>query len=232
MRVILRVRGKGGTDRPDKHDIQAVLYNAFGDSEFGRAHDDDRFKYFTYSDYFCDTRGRGTVIVSSPHARLVDTVFDWFSGQTRIRLGKEYYEIEEIQKVRPRLSNTFISGSPIVLYRDSTSGEYFSLDRHGDISFFLERLKDNAIKKYEFYSGKRISFDEPIFDEVEFRKEVAVPVRIRGSQVIFIGSVWKMLRREDMSGLEGFYSFLMETGLGEKNSLGFGFVNPVECSNR
>jgi CRISPR-associated endoribonuclease Cas6 len=94
----------------------------------------------------------------------------------------------------------------------------------------MDRLKDNALKKYEFFSGFKLDFDEPLFGEVELRREVAVPVSIRGSKLIFIGSMWKTLIKEDMRDHEDFYYFLMETGLGEKNSLGFGFINPVRSS--
>lgn len=43
-----------------------------------------------------------------------------------------------------------------------------------------------------------------------------------------IGSNWELLEKERIKPEERkFYRFLMDVGLGEKNSLGFGFVNPI-----
>ena len=46
--------------------------------------------------------------------------------------------------------------------------------------------------------------------------------------LVIIGSVWYLLEKFEISEeMRRFYWFLMECGLGEKNSMGFGFVNPV-----
>ncbi|MDF1540668.1 MAG: CRISPR-associated endoribonuclease Cas6 [Candidatus Thorarchaeota archaeon] len=218
---------KNGKVYPDKHDIQSMLYSALGSSRYGENHDRPSFKYFTYSDFFYDKKERGTLVVSSPYPRLVDTIFEWAKNQDFIQLGSLSFEIQKVQVIKPRLNNEFTSGSPIVLYLDSASGEYFSLREHGDITFFLDRMKDNALKKYEFFNGTELHLEGPLFDAVELRREVAVPVRIRGYNLTFIGSLWKSLVKDDIEENADFYQFLMETGLGEKNSLGFGFINPV-----
>lgn len=207
-----------------------MVYSALGDSRFGMTHDDHGFKYFTFSDFFYDRSGNGTLIVSSPYSELIDIVHRWIDDQQAVFLGSHEFKVQRVKMFKPELKNYFISGSPIILYLDSTSGEYFSLRKHGDIPFFLDRLKDNALKKYEFFSGTKIDLEEPLFDAVEFRREVAVPVRIRGNELIFIGSLWDSFEKDDFSEYKDFYYFLMETGLGEKNSLGFGFLNPVRSN--
>ncbi|WP_297065841.1 CRISPR-associated endoribonuclease Cas6, partial [Thermococcus sp.] len=43
-----------------------------------------------------------------------------------------------------------------------------------------------------------------------------------------IGSNWELLEKERIKPEERrFYRFIMDAGLGEKNSLGFGFLNPL-----
>jgi CRISPR-associated endoribonuclease Cas6 len=212
---------------PDKYNIQGMIYEALGDSKFGEIHDEPKFKYFTYSDFFYDRHGNGTLIVSSPDPRIIDIIVDWVKDCNSICLGPREYEIRKIKVIKPRLHHEFKSGSPVVLYLDSDTGEYFSFRKHGDISFFLDRLKDNALKKYEFFTGIQLDFQSPLFDEVELRRELAVPVNIRGTELVFIGSMWNSLVKSDIGDFEHFYRFLMDTGLGEKNSLGFGFINPI-----
>jgi len=54
--------------------------------------------------------------------------------------------------------------------------------------------------------------------------------RIKGKDVIRIGTLWKklnVLRSLDREEKK-FYYFIMESGLGILNSLGFGFVNPLK----
>ena len=53
-----------------------------------------------------------------------------------------------------------MTGSPIVLYKDKDKGEYMKFyDDDFDLLFFVQRLQDNAVKKYKaFYN------EEPIFN--------------------------------------------------------------------
>ncbi len=104
---------------------------------------------------------------------------------------------------------------------------YFSFNKGDTLFEWLEKLKENSIKKFKEYYNEDINFDEPIFDEISFRKEVSIKLRIKGKEAIFVGSTWKALsviRKMDKKQRK-FYKFLLDTGLGVLNSLGFGFVN-------
>ena len=118
---------------------------------------------------------------------------------------------------------------PKILYKDNAKNEYFSFKRHKDLKFFLERLKDNAIKKFtSYYKLEKFEMDEPIFDSIKLRKEVCVNIRKERNEFIIIGSLWKLLEKAYFRrGTKKFYRFIMDCGLGEKNSFGFGFVNPL-----
>jgi CRISPR-associated endoribonuclease Cas6 len=89
-------------------------------------------------------------------------------------------------------------------------------------------LKENAVKKYEAFYGENVRIEGQIFDRLRFNKEVAVKNVKSGREFIIIGSMWYLLELFELNDdLKQFYWFLMECGLGEKNSMGFGFVNPV-----
>ncbi|MFZ8830420.1 MAG: CRISPR-associated endoribonuclease Cas6 [Candidatus Aenigmatarchaeota archaeon] len=64
-----------------------------------------------------------------------------------------------------------------------------------------------------------------IFEIFKFRKEVAIPLIINVKEQIVIGSTWSFhftyLTKEQKEILE----FGIDCGFGERNSLGFGFVN-------
>jgi len=86
------------------------------------------------------------------------------------------------------------------------------------------------VKKYQiYYNDPEFQLSGKIFDTIEFRKEVAVHNRKQGKEFIHIGTLWKKLEKEYINKEERrFYHFIMESGLGEKNSMGFGFLNPIQ----
>ncbi|MEN4018457.1 MAG: CRISPR-associated endoribonuclease Cas6 [Methanobacterium sp.] len=51
----------------------------------------------------------------------------------------------------------FITSTPIVLFENNRDNKYYSLKNNGDFSFFLERVKENALKKYNAYYGEDYS---------------------------------------------------------------------------
>jgi CRISPR-associated endoribonuclease Cas6 len=72
----------------------------------------------------------------------------------------------------------------------------------------------------------RYDFDGNLFDSFQFDREVAVRVKKTNKMFLVIGSLWKNLEKFNMDD-KNFYNFIMDCGLGEKNSLGFGMINTV-----
>lgn len=219
-----------------KHTIQGFIYECLKTEVVKNAnfHSAKRFKFFCFSDVFPSgdfVEGEEKrFIVSSPNAVLMERLFEGVRTKKEMHIGTHRIRLKEVKRVKVPLKNQFISGSPIVLYKDNRRNLYYSFRRDGDLDFFLARLKDNAIKKYEVFYGEKLEIEdgEPLFDRLRFNKEVAVKNVKEGKEFIMIGSVWYLLEKFEISdALKKFYWFLMECGLGEKNSMGFGFVNPV-----
>ena len=83
---------------------------------------------------------------------------------------------------------------------------------------FVNQLEDNLLKKYSQFSGSNIK-REPIF--LKFlppKKQISTRL---GTQVIVIGTTWEFMFEEPSPLLQ----FALDTGLGELNALGFGFMN-------
>ena len=216
----------------DKHTIQGLIYSLLGDSEYGAYHDLKRFKFFTFSDIFpigdFTIAENKNLLISSPDPRFIRSIEDGLKGRDTLKLGNYSVWIKGYRIINLGLMNRFISASPIVLYKDNKSNLYFSFERDKNLDFFLERLKENAIKKYNAFYSTDFTLKENIFDRLKFRKEVAVKLRKKNEEFIIIGSVWKLLEKFKISGENRkFYRFIMDSGLGEKNSLGFGFINPM-----
>ncbi|WXG47269.1 MAG: CRISPR-associated endoribonuclease Cas6 [Candidatus Atabeyarchaeum deiterrae] len=219
-------------DSINKHTVQGLVYSLIREEDVEEYHNLPKFKFFCFSDIFpIDDFRVGqekNILISSPNEYLIESMAKTLRAERRFKLGD--HEIEARYKVvRPDLSSRFISASPITIYEDSRENRYYSFERSGDLSFFLQRIKENAIRKYNAFYSEKYDLAENIFDRLVFRKEVSVRAKRGEKEFIIIGSVWKLLEKYGIDTVENrkFYEFIMDCGLGEKNSLGFGFINPL-----
>ncbi len=233
MRVLLRFESARHVSfsKINKHTIQGMLYSFLKGTRYEELHRKRGFKFFSFSDIFPANDfypgKKKTLIVSSPNYGLINTWYHQFKRSRYLYLSDEAFKIHEVKKFSLPLKNVFETGSPVVLYKDNTQGTYLSFKRNDDLRFFLTRLKENAVKKYNAFYDDEFEIEEPLFDVMQFRKEVVVNLKKEEDEFAIIGSMWKSMKKlyVDKDNRK-FYKFLMDTGLGEKNSLGFGFVNP------
>lgn len=132
-------------------------------------------------------------------------------------------EVVQVRKSFQKPRKNIITATPIVLFQDNTKNRYFSFKKD-EFNFFFKRLTDNSIKKYNAYYKEDLTLQEPLITDFKLRKEVPVNITIHGKTILLIGSLWKLKWNisDDMRKLT---QFLFDTGLGEKNSLGMGFIN-------
>jgi len=215
-----------------KHDVQGLIYSLLDKREYKWLHESKHFKFFCFSDIFPSDDfiiGKEKhFIISSPSKKFINDVYYSIRRKNVVRLGNCYLKIVKVKKFRIKLKNRFITGSPVVLYKDNRKNIYFSFKRDGDIDFFLKRLKENAVKKFNAFYDDEYNLEEELFDKLQFNKEVAVKNRKIDKEFIVIGSLWRVLEKFNINSWDKkFYRFIMDAGLGEKNSFGFGFINPI-----
>lgn len=212
--------------------LQGFVYNLLKDTRYNFKHDENGFKYFTYSNLFPVGDFKPgyvkKIIISSPINELINTVYYKLKTVDQVELNKQPFIVRYIKKLKEHNHfQGFKTGTPICLYSEKgDNNHFFSFkDLVLDYDFFFRRLKENALKKYNNYTGMEYWPEEDLFISFEFRKEVAHSLRNKqGYRFLVIGSQWDYLEcnpniRQD------FYKFIYDVGLGEKNSLGYGFLN-------
>lgn len=230
MRLIIKFipEEDSNYDSVNKHTIQGFIYSLLHNSGYSNYHDLKGFKYFSFSNIFpvSDFKKGETknLIITSPKQGFIRSLDDSLKARDHFYLGKHLMAKEEVKKFKPHLKRHFITSTPIVLYEQNRKNRYYSINKTNDFYFFLDRLKDNALKKYNAYFDLNYDFDGNLFDRFQFDKEVAVRVKKADKMFIIIGSLWKNLEKFNMDDKQ-FYTFIMDCGLGEKNSLGFGMIN-------
>jgi len=217
-------------DSINKYTIQGFIYSLLQNTAFSNYHDLKGFKYFNFSNIFpvSDFKQGETknLIISSPKQGFIRAISETIKEKDYFYLGKSKMKIETIKIFKPRLTRRFITSTPIVLFENSRENKYYSMKKTNDFSFFMERIKENALKKYNAFQNDEYYFEGNLFDRFEYDREVAVRVKKADNLFLVIGTLWKNLEKFNMDD-KRFYNFLMDTGIGEKNSLGFGMLNPV-----
>ncbi len=218
-------------NKVNKHTIQGMLYDTLWGTRYEALHKKRGFKFFTYSDIFPAKDfypGKEySLIVSSPWRGLVETWYRQFRSRKYVYLSDSPFLIKNVKKFDLPLKNEFITGSPIFVRLDKDGNRDFSFKKHGDLLFFLERIKENAIKKFNAFYDDEYHLDGALFDALSMKKEMIVRIKIKDKPVDVVATTWNLLKKSYLEKEdEKFYKFVMDAGLGEKNSLGFGLLNP------
>ncbi|MEM1988972.1 MAG: CRISPR-associated endoribonuclease Cas6 [Candidatus Woesearchaeota archaeon] len=215
--------------------IHSMIWRKLKNTTFSDLHDSKGFKYFNFSNIFpvedFVEGKRYKLIISSPMESFIYTLKDQFEKEPLIRLGKHIFVLSSTKVFKLPLGERWELGSPLVLYKnnfkDEKKLEYYSFEKHKDFEFFFNRIKENALKKYNSFTGKEFDFKFFMFDSFRFKRTVVHKLNKDGKEFVIIGTLGEFeLPKIRSKEVRKFYEFVQEVGLGEKNSLGYGFLNP------
>ena len=107
------------------------------------------------------------------------------------------------------------------------------------LDLFLSNLQYNLTKKFSEYfelnSGGTIAesseehkeFSFLLFQNLKFKKQISTRLQIKILNQVIIGTIWEF--KFNTTNLNrDLIQFAIESGLGERNSLGFGFINIIQ----
>lgn len=237
MRLLIGLKPTDTIISPEiitKYQVQSFFYNLFRHIGYDHLHSKKGFKHFVFSDFYPNDEPftpekEKTILFASPDSNLIKSMYSFLKDHRLFHLFSFEFEITTLKKIKFPLKKPWTTASPIVLYKNKKKNEYFSFYRDTDYKFFIERLKEIALLKYNSYFDEMLDFEEPLFDTLYKVKSVVVPVRKESKRFIIIGhSIQLMDKLYIPRHLKKFYTFLMDAGLGEKSSLGFGFMNPIK----
>ena len=229
-------------------DLQGLVYRFLRNSEFQTLHDKKGYKYFSFSNLIPPSRtidegSNKTLIIASPDSQLIKTIsggLAQFQDGT-VCIGNMTFKVETIRVFNhdlpqdPISGSTLTSGTPIVVRISQSRLHEYGITPKQPYNYiywrkeytptaFLKQLEENLVKKFNEYYEEKL---EPcqIFERLQFKKQVAVPLRMKGRQTTVIGTLWNF-HFTSLNGVRrGLIQFALDAGLGEMNSLGFGFMN-------
>jgi CRISPR-associated endoribonuclease Cas6 len=254
MRLLLRLRctEKCDYEMNYHYHLQGLIYNLIKDTQYAHIHDKGGFKFFCYSNIIPisspimndDIR---TLIISSPDVNFISVLQDELKKLTKmINIGTMKFKVRSVQRLEVKIPTngtfTMITGTPIIIripqekykkygIKPAIDYEYLYWRADHPLELFISQVWENLQRKYNEY----FKIDLPnrglyyntnpfqIFDKFIFRKQISTKMFVKNTEQTVIGTTWEFL----FQGLEykDMIQFALDVGLGERNSMGFGFMN-------
>lgn len=234
------------------YNLQGFIYNLIKNTEYAYVHDKAGFKFFCFSNLIPITspilRGEiRTVIISSPDRNFISVLHENMEKlDGPIKIGSMKFMINSLQKLKGKApengSYTMISGTPILIriprekyekydIKAPLNHKYLYWRADHPLELFISQLWDNLRRKYNEYfkteaaDSSLFCHIDPfsIFGELIFKKQISTKLFVKNTEQTVIGTTWEFLfegqKYRDM------IQFALDVGLGERNSMGFGFMN-------
>ena len=201
------------------------------------------------------TGGYRNLIISSPNEDFILYLYEQLLHlvNSHIKIGQMKFIINTVDKFYVKLpidfTFTLITGTPITIriprekykvygINPKSNYEYVYWRSDHPIDLFISYLQYNLTKKYNEYfglnSGNSIAeysedykeFSFFLFQNLKFKKQISTILKIKGFNQVIIGTIWEF--RFNINVNRDIIQFAVESGLGERNSLGFGFINIIQ----
>lgn len=250
MRILLRLEATKDFEYDLKyyHKLQGFVYGLLKDTEYKILHDKRGYKFFCFSNIFPVSENikageEKNLIISSPSKIFVnflgEKIKKIYEEKIDINIGEMSFKIKRISMFETKLKRKnvrIVSATPIIIrIPERNYDKYGIIERkkryvywRPEYSFeaFIKQLEENLFKKYkEFYNEEIEEF--PIFEQFKFKKSLVSHVIINGKEIKMIGSIWEFGFSYLDDKKKKLLEFGIDCGFGERNSLGFGFVNVV-----
>lgn len=241
MRLLIQLQSTKDASYDGKyfHKIQGLIYNLIR-PYYNELHDKKGYKFFCFSNIFpiqdMKENDKRNFLISSLDSVLINLLKE--NLPETINIGDVSFQIEGSRILNHRLNHPsrILAATPIVMripqwaytdYGIKSDKSYVFWRKSYPFNVFIKQIETNLLKKYnEFYSTSLEEF--PVFEQFIFKKETCNPVVIDGREYHLIGSIWEFLFNNLSKEQKKILEFGLDCGFGERNSLGFGFMNMMK----
>ncbi|MFB6079069.1 MAG: CRISPR-associated endoribonuclease Cas6, partial [Halarchaeum sp.] len=251
--VDLRARRDAAYDNAHHRKIQGRIWEALDGTDYDERHGSDEPPGFCYSLAFPpremregDTRH---LLVASPEEPLLAHVAESLQSDRELNLGDMPFTVEDVRALAPDVGEpgtrgTLESGTGVLVRIPPWQREEYGIEGdHGDSATFWrpehamepfrEQVENNLDRKHGLFAPDYLSgpsdVQSDLFDGYDLLKTYALPVDVTADQrMTYVLSKWKLdytVRDDDH---RRHLNLALDTGIGERNALGFGFLNVTD----
>jgi len=253
MRLLVRLSARADTayDTVYHHKLRGRLWETLEGTEFGERHDENIPSEFCYSNPFppddMEAGDRRTLLVASPYEELLSHVARNLQTDRELNIGEMPFHVEGLSQLAPDVgepgtSGIIESGTGVVVRIPPRRFEDYGIAREGDTAAFWRpeyttepfrtQITNNLDRKHGRVYPERPGPSKragPLFDTHELIKTFALPVTVTtGEQMTYVLSKWRFEYTVRDNHHRRHLNLALDCGIGERNALGFGFVNIVE----
>ena len=252
VRIIarLRVRADAAYDNAYHHKLRGRLWRALSGTEFKEDHDGNDPPGFTYSNPFppgdMAEGDERTLLVASPHEELLSHVARDLRDEPELNIGEMPYRVEDLSALAPDVgepgsTGVIESGTGVVVRIPPWRREEYGIEGdYGDTATFwrpemtMEPFRNKVVanldQKHRLFAPEHLpgpsDRDGELFESYELLKTYALPVTVtEGEEMTYVVSKWRLGYRVRDDHHRRHLNLALDCGIGERNSLGFGFVN-------
>ena len=231
------------------HKLQGFIYGLLRDVGFGMVHDKEGYKFFSFSNIFpisdMEEGDFAKLIIASPNKALITSLEgplqEMSARASVINIGEMSFNVVNVKKLEMKLKRDnlrVITATSVIIRIPERNYERYGIPEderkqryvywRPKYSFdaFLKQLSENLIKKFNDFNGTQLENHE-LFEQFMFRRPTATKVVIDGREYDLVGSMWEFIWSYMDSAQRRVIEFGLDAGFGERNSLGFGFVNQL-----
>ena len=251
MRLLLSLRSIDTSQRQETnyyYHLQGFIYRLLEqNSHFSQLHNKKGYKFFCFSNIFSpsgvnDSTDRRYIIISSPSKDLLRHVGSILKKiketKNSISIGNLQLIIDDTRIFETELKPPFtlITGTPIIIRISKERYQKFNIEtkypytyvywrKEYPLEMFTRQLEENLYAKYAEFTGREVASEHelPIINKLTFKKQISTRINIHDTEQIVIGSLWEFSFDNELNS--ELLQFGLDCGLGERNSMGFGFMN-------
>lgn len=251
--VKLEARADAAFDHTHHAKIRGRIWRAFDGTDYEERHDSGEPPGFCYSLVFppknmCEGDQRH-LLIASPDEEMLAHVADNLQANRELNLGEMPFTIKRVHALSPDVgepgtSGTLESGTGVLVRVPPWQREEYGIEAdHGDTATFWrpehtmepfrKQVRANLDKKHGLFAPDYLpgpsDCEGDLFDSYDLLKTYALPVDVtRGQQMTYVVSKWELgytVRDDDH---RRHLNLTLDCGIGERNALGFGFLNVQE----
>ena len=186
-----------------------------------------------------------TLLIAAPQEDLLAEVAENFIANRELNIGEMPFYIDELTGISPDVgepgsSGTIQSGTGLLVRIPPWRAEDYGIEKRGDEAIFWRpkhsmeplktQLENNLDQKHDLFCPEYLlgpsETEYDLFDTYELVKTFAIPVEVsQGQEMTYVLSKWRLgytVRDDDH---RRHLNLALDTGLGERNALGLGFIN-------
>ena len=219
---------------------QGYLYNKLKESNFYNIHDKKSYKPFCFSGIFpvfnqrIEEEYNYSLIISSPKKELIDFfMLNIITGE-KVNFGEYFFEIIDLKVEKDILKNFDMleTTNMVSITKKNEKGRPYSINFSKNEKEFLDYLRKNCIKKYNYYNNEDLPLDYDIFGKSiiklkENSKEI-ISIKMPESQkekgFTIMGCPIEIKLSHLTKIQRDILNCVYDAGFGEKNSYGIGFM--------